>query len=92
MQARGAEVTPAMSAGEYSGYRRRLAASFALRVLGAGIIIYVWDDLEGFEKIIAIAAAVFVVPGLGTVKKLFRPYDRYLRDTEILKDQRRREV
>ncbi len=92
MQARGAEVTPAMSAGEYSGYRRRLAASFVLRVIGAGIIIFVWDDLEGFEKIIAIAAAVFVVPGLGTVKQLFRPYERYLRDTEILKNQRRREV
>lgn len=80
-----------MNAEEYSSYRLRLAASFALRVLGAGIIIYVWDDLEGFEKIIAIAAAVFVVPGLGTVKKLFRPYERYLRDTEILKVQTRRE-
>jgi hypothetical protein len=81
-----------MSAEEYSKYRWRLAASFALRVLGAGVIIYVWDDLEGFEKIVAIAAAVFVVPGLGTVKKLFRPYERYLRDEELLQVQRHREV
>lgn len=76
----GQALAPALSAREYAAYRRRLRAVFALRVLAAGIIIYVWDDLEGTEKVVAIAAAVFVVPGLSTLKRLFMPYERYLRE------------
>lgn len=73
-------MMPAMNVAEYSGYRRRLAVSFVLRLFAAGIIIYVWDELEGMEKIVAVAAAVFVVPALGTLKKLFTPYERYARE------------
>lgn len=72
---------PVMSPAAYAGYRWRLAAAFVLRLFGAGIIIYVWDDLEGLEKVVAIGAAVFVVPGLSTIKRLFRSYDQYLRES-----------
>ena len=72
---------PVMSAAAYAGYRWRLAASFVLRLFGAGIIIYVWDDLEGLEKVVAIGAAVFVVPGLSTIKRSFRSYEQYLRES-----------
>ncbi len=69
-----------MTETEYAAHRRRLTAAFALRVLAAGIIIYVWDELEGLEKIVAIAAAVVVVPGLSTIKRMFVSYERYLRE------------
>lgn len=71
-----------MSAAQYAAHRLRLTAVFALRVLCACGIVYVWEDLQSLEKAVAIAAAVIVVPGLNAVKKLFMPYERYLRDGE----------
>lgn len=70
----------AMSEAEYLAHRRRLGALFALRVAGACAIVYVWDGLDSIQKAFAIAAAVVVVPGLGTLKKLVMPYARYLRE------------
>lgn len=75
-------LTPVpMTEPEYTAYRRRLTVAFILRLWGAGIIIYVWDDLVGLERVFAIGAAVFVVPGLTTIKRLFRSYEQYLRES-----------
>ncbi len=70
-----------MSEAEYANYRRRLAAVFILRVVGAIAIVYVWDALDSLQKILAIIAAAFVVPGLGTVRTLFKPYARYVSES-----------
>ena len=69
-----------MSGPEYEAYRRRETVLFALRVACAAMIIYIWDDLDTLEKVVAIAMAAVVVPGLISVRKLFMSYERYLRD------------
>ena len=69
-----------MSEAEYAAYRRRAAAMFALRIACAGVIIYVWDDLDSIQKAVAIALAIVVVPGFTTAKRLFVPYRWYLEE------------
>lgn len=70
-----------LSEADYASYRLRLAALFALRVASAGLIIWIWDELDSLQKAVAIAIAFVVVPGLGSLRKVFMPYARYVRQT-----------
>ena len=73
-----------LSEGEYKTYRFRLAALFVLRVVCAGGLIWIWDELDTLQKAVAIGVAFVVVPGLSTLRKVFMPYARYLRENASL--------
>jgi hypothetical protein len=67
-----------MSASEYSAWRAKLAAVFALRVACAGGVIWVWEDLDSLQKAVAIAVVAVVVPKLTSVRRMLVPYERYV--------------
>ena len=67
-----------MSAAEYSAWRAKLAAVFALRVACAGAVIWLWDDLDSIQKGVAIVLVIVVVPRLTSVRRMLVPYERYL--------------
>ena len=69
-----------MSAPEYALYRRRLLALFLVRVTCAGTIVYLWGELPLIGKVIGFAIAAVVVPNLGSIRRVFVPYERYLRE------------
>ena len=50
-----------LSASEYSAWRAKLAVVFALRVACAGGVIWLWDDLDSLQKVVAIAVVAVVV-------------------------------
>lgn len=70
-----------MTGPQYAAHRRRLAVVFVLQVICAAGLIYVWDDLDTLEKVVAVVLAVIVVPSLTSVKKLFVSYESYRRES-----------
>ena len=68
---------------QYAAYRWRLRIAFLLRVLGASLIIVAWEDLDTIQKAVAIVVAIFVVPSLTSVKKLFVSYERFQRESAV---------
>ena len=69
-----------MSAPEYAAYRRGLLAMFVVRVACAGAVVYMWDELPLIGKVVGFAVAAIVVPNLGSIRRVFIPYQRYLRE------------
>ena len=69
-----------MSAAEYSAWRAKLAVMFVLRVSCAGAVIWLWDELDSIQKVVAIAVVAVAVPRLTSVRRMFVPYEKYLRD------------
>jgi hypothetical protein len=67
-----------MSKADYSAWRVRLAAVFAVRLACAGAVIWLWDDLDSLQKAVAIAVVAVVVPKLTSVRRLLVPYERYV--------------
>jgi len=69
-----------MSAAEYSAWRAKLAAFFVLRVACAGAVIWLWDELDSIQKVVAIAVVAVAVPRLTSVRRMLVPYEQYLRE------------
>ncbi len=69
-----------MSESEYAAWRWKFAVVFVLRVACAGFIIWIWDDLDSFQKVVAIAVAIAAVPRLTSVRRMLVPYAQYLRE------------
>lgn len=76
-----AATPPTMSVSQYAAFQRRLVAMFVFRVACAGLLIYFWNDLDTIGKVLGIAVAAVVVPNLGSIKRVFVPYERYLRES-----------
>ena len=69
-----------MSAPEYAAHRRGLLAMFMVRVACAGAVVYLWDELPLIGKVVGFAIAAVVVPNVGSIKRVFLPYERYLQE------------
>ena len=67
-----------MTEAGYSAWRAKLAAVFALRVACAGVVIWIWDDLDSLQKALAIAVVAVVVPKLTSVRRMLVSYERYV--------------
>jgi hypothetical protein len=68
-----------LSEAEYSAWRKRQAAVFALRVACALAVIWFWDDLDSILKVAALVVVAIAVPKLTSVRRLLVPYDQYLK-------------